>query len=64
MILDSERGTNAIFVDLDESGFTLFVAHVSCNGNEVTCHGFNRKGPINDNQLMLAVNSGQSSNFV
>ena len=64
MILDSERGANAILIDLDESGFTLFVAHISRDGNEVTCRGFNRKGLINDNQLMLAVDSGQSSNFV
>jgi len=64
MILDSKGGTNAILGDLDENGFTLFVAHVSHDGNEVPCRGFNRKGSINDNQLMLAVNSGKSSNFV
>ena len=56
MILDTERGANAILVDLDESGFTLFVIHVSQDGNEITCRGYSGERSINDNQLILAVN--------
>jgi hypothetical protein len=38
--LDEEGGTNAILVDLYESGFAFLVAHVPSNGNEIACWGF------------------------
>ena len=54
MILDSKRGANAILIDLDESGFTLFVIHVSHDVKEINCRGFNGEGSINDNLLAKA----------
>ena len=42
----------------------MFDVHVSRDGNEITRRGFNREGSINDNQLVLVVDSGQRGTFV
>ncbi len=64
MVLDDKRETSAILVDLDESGFPFFATHVPSNGNEIPCWVVDGEGSKNDNQLIIAVNAGQSSNVV
>jgi hypothetical protein len=36
MVLDDKGETNAILIDLDESVFAFFGAHVPRDGNEIT----------------------------
>ncbi len=62
MILDSQEGTNAILIDFNESKFTSLVIHIPSNSNEIACRWYNGEGSEDKGQLILAVDSGQSSN--